>query len=69
MKTRGRTIWADQLDPRERLGLDPGVPESLARRPDVLVVGGGILGVATAVACRDAGIGSMPGRSGSFCPA
>ena len=59
MKTRGRTIWADQLDPRERLGLDPGVPESLARRPDVLVVGGGILGVATAVACRDAGIGSV----------
>jgi glycine oxidase len=69
MKTRGRTIWADQLDPRERLGLDPGVPESLARRPDVLVVGGGILGVATAVACRDAGIGSVllieAGRLGS----
>ncbi len=28
-------------------------------RPDVLVVGGGILGVATAVACRDAGLGSV----------
>jgi len=69
MHTRGRTIWADQLDPGERPRLDPGVPESLARRPDVLVVGGGMLGVATAVACRDAGIGSVllieAGRLGS----
>jgi glycine oxidase len=69
MNTRGRTIWVDQLDSRERRGLDPGVPESLARRPDVLVVGGGMLGVATAVACRDAGIGSVllveAGRLGS----
>lgn len=69
MNTRGRTIWTDQLDPPERPGLDPGVPESLARRPDVLVVGGGMLGVATAVACRDAGIGSVllieAGRLGS----
>jgi len=59
MNTRGRRIWTDQLNPRERPGLDPGVPEPLARRPDVLVVGGGMLGVATAVACRDAGIGSV----------
>jgi glycine oxidase len=69
MHTRGRTIWADRLDPRERAGLDPGVPGSLMRRPDVLVVGGGMLGVATAVACRDAGIGSVllieAGRLGS----
>ena len=55
----GRTVWIDQLDPWERSVLDPGVPEALPRRPDVLVVGGGILGVATAVACRDAGAGSV----------
>jgi len=55
----GRTVWIDQLDPWERSVLDPGVPETLERRPDVLVVGGGILGVATAVACRDAGAGSV----------
>jgi glycine oxidase len=69
MNTRGRTIWTDQLDSGERPGLDPGVPDSLMRRPDVLVVGGGMLGVATAVACRDAGIGSVllieTGRLGS----
>jgi len=55
----GGTVWADQLEPWELSVLDPGVPERLARRPDVLVVGGGILGVATAVACRDAGAGSV----------
>lgn len=55
----GRTIWTDQLEPWELSVLDPGMPETLARRPDVLVVGGGILGVATAVACRDAGVGSV----------
>ena len=29
------------------------------RRPDVLVVGGGIVGVATALACHEAGLGSV----------
>jgi len=54
-----RAIWPDQLEPRELAQLDPGLPEQLVRRPDVLIVGGGILGVATAVACRDAGAGSV----------
>jgi NADPH-dependent 2,4-dienoyl-CoA reductase/sulfur reductase-like enzyme len=31
----------------------------LRTSPDVLVVGGGIIGVATAAACRDAGVGSL----------
>lgn len=31
----------------------------MERRPDVLVVGGGILGVATAVSCQEAGLGSV----------
>jgi len=55
----GRAVWADQLEPGELSVLDPGMPETLERRPDVLVVGGGILGAATAVACRDAGAGSV----------
>jgi len=55
----GGTVWTDQLEPGELSVLDPGMPETLARRPDVLVVGGGILGVATAVACRDAGAGTV----------
>jgi glycine oxidase len=59
MMTSGRTIWVDQLDAEELSALDPGLPEALERRPDVLVVGGGIIGVATAAACRDAGIGSV----------
>jgi glycine oxidase len=66
---RGATIWTDQLEPGELSALDPGVPETLDRRPDVLVVGGGILGVSVAVACRDAGAGSVllieAGRLGS----
>jgi glycine oxidase len=56
---RDEPVWADQLEPDELARLSPGVPEQLARHPDVLVVGGGILGVATAVACQDAGAGSV----------
>jgi len=66
---RGATIWTVQLEPGELAALDPGVPETLQRRPDVLVVGGGMLGVCAAVACRDAGAGSVvlieAGRLGS----
>jgi glycine oxidase len=65
----GEAIWTGQLRPAERRALDPGVPETLDRRPDVLVVGGGMLGVSAAVACRAAGIGSVllieAGRLGS----
>jgi glycine/D-amino acid oxidase-like deaminating enzyme len=57
--TTGRTIWVDQLDPQEVAALDPGLDKRWPRRPDVLVVGGGIVGVATATACRDAGLGSV----------
>jgi glycine oxidase len=56
---RGLAVWTDQLEPGELSALDPGVPETLERRPDVLVVGGGILGVSVAVACREAGAGSV----------
>jgi glycine/D-amino acid oxidase-like deaminating enzyme len=65
----GIAVWRDELTPAERaqLGREPGViPEP---RPDVLVVGGGIAGVATAAACHEAGLGSVllieAGRLGS----
>jgi glycine oxidase len=53
------TVWADGLDPADRGVLDPGVPGDLDRRPDVLVVGGGVIGLATAVFCRRAGLGRV----------
>jgi glycine oxidase len=62
-------VWRDRLTTQERaqLGRGPGVIEQ--RRPDVLVVGGGIAGVATAAACHAAGLGSVllieAGRLGS----
>ena len=54
----GRTIWADQLQRTRAIGLWPG-RDALERQPDVLVVGGGIVGVATALACHQAGIGRV----------
>jgi glycine oxidase len=57
--TSSRPVWIDHLNVEELSALDPGVPAGFERRPDVLVVGGGIIGVATAVACRDAGLGSV----------
>lgn len=47
-------MWWDLVSSADRAVLDPGVPETLDRTPDVLVVGGGILGVATAAACERA---------------
>src|SRR5436305_78104 len=52
-------VWTDELTGADRAALSPGVPADLPRRPDVLVVGGGVVGLATAVACRDAGLGSV----------
>jgi glycine oxidase len=52
-------LWAETLEPAERAALDPGTPDGLDRRPDVLVVGGGVIGLATAVFCRRAGLGRV----------
>src|SRR5256885_9071106 len=52
-------LWADALTPADHAALTPGVPDRLDRRPDVLVVGGGVVGLATAVACREAGLGRV----------
>jgi len=51
-------LWADQLDEYEVRALDPG-PGTLNHRPDVLVVGGGMVGVAVALACHRASLGSV----------
>jgi glycine oxidase len=50
------TVWDAGLSDDDRRALDPGVPDELDRTPDVLVVGGGVIGLATAVFCRRAGI-------------
>lgn len=55
----GTPVWLDQLDAGERAALRPGVPASLDRRPDVLVVGGGAQGLAAAMACRARGLGRV----------
>src|SRR5262249_51168866 len=55
----GTPVWFDQLDAGERAALRPGVPASLDRRPDVLVVGGGAQGLAAAMACRARGLGRV----------
>ncbi len=58
MTTR-HSLWRDLLDDKDVRALDPGVPDRLPRTPDVLVVGGGIVGVATAVSCQRAGLGTV----------
>jgi glycine oxidase len=65
----GQAIWRDHLTSSQLavLGSNPGVVE--LARPDILVVGGGMLGVATAAAASAAGLGSVQlidaGRLGS----
>ncbi len=54
-----RAAWWDQLTASERAGLGRGAGVIAAQRPDVLVIGGGIAGVATAAACQEAGLGTV----------
>jgi glycine oxidase len=51
--------WADELLAEDQATIDPGISEDLPPRPDVAIVGGGILGAATAAACAEAGVGSV----------
>jgi glycine/D-amino acid oxidase-like deaminating enzyme len=53
------TVWASTVDAADQAALDPGIPAHLDRHPDVLVVGGGVIGLATAVFCRHAGVGRV----------
>ena len=52
-------VWRDQLTAPERALLGRADQDVIGSRPDVLVVGGGILGVSTAAACVAAGLGSV----------
>ncbi|HYU38977.1 MAG TPA: FAD-binding oxidoreductase [Acidimicrobiia bacterium] len=58
MSTLPRAPWRDQLDETDRRHLERR-DHSDDRSPDVLVVGGGIVGVCTAVACQRAGLGGV----------
>ncbi|MCL2395342.1 MAG: FAD-binding oxidoreductase [Acidimicrobiaceae bacterium] len=58
MPATGERFWEVGLDPTERTVLEAGHGD-LDLAPDVLVVGGGILGVATALASQEAGLGSV----------
>ena len=52
-------VWLDTIDDADRAALEPGIPDGLPRTADVLVVGGGLVGLATAFACHDAGLGRI----------
>ncbi len=52
-------FWRDQLTADERATLGRRDPDVAGARPDVLVVGGGILGVSTAAACVEADLGNV----------
>ncbi len=62
-------VWRDRLTEQERAQLGRGAGVISERHPDILVVGGGIAGVATAAACQAAGLGTVllieAGRLGS----
>jgi len=52
-------VWRDQLTAAERAALGRGHGSIPDPCPDILVVGGGIMGITTAAACHDAGLGSV----------
>jgi glycine oxidase len=52
-------VWRDTAGDAVLAALEPGVPPDLDRRPDVLVVGGGIVGLTTAALCSRAGLGRV----------
>jgi glycine oxidase len=53
------TIWRDQLTAAQKAMLGRDAGKIADPRPDVLVIGGGILGVAIAAAVHGAGLGSV----------
>jgi glycine oxidase len=53
------TVWRATAGDAVLAALEPGVPSDLDRRPDVLVVGGGVVGLATAALCTRAGLGRV----------
>jgi glycine oxidase len=59
MTAASHAVWGDLLGSEDVAALDPGLPDGFGRRPDVLVIGGGIVGVTVAVACQQAGLGQV----------
>jgi glycine oxidase len=55
----GHAVWLDQLTDDERALLGRGAGTIPEPRPDILIVGGGIAGAATAAAFHEAGLGSV----------
>jgi glycine/D-amino acid oxidase-like deaminating enzyme len=55
----GEAVWRDTAGADALAALTPGIPTELDRRPDVLVVGGGAVGLATAALCVRAGLGRV----------
>ena len=51
--------WYSALTPAEQAALDPGIPANLSRSPEVLVVGGGAVGLGVGAMCRRAGISDV----------
>ena len=56
---RREPLWGETAGAEVVAALDPGIPSDLDRTPDVLVVGGGCVGLATAAQCRRAGLGGV----------
>ena len=55
----GLSVWDADAEGVALQVLNPGVRHVFSARPDVLVVGGGTIGLATAVMCRRAGLGEV----------
>jgi glycine oxidase len=56
VKGAGRPVWDDTAPPEDLRALDPGLPDPWPTTPDVLVVGGGVIGLAVAASCAGAGM-------------
>ncbi len=54
-----RTLWQDTVPDPDSAALEPGRPASLGSTCDVLVVGGGVIGLGVAAMCRRAGFGRV----------
>lgn len=52
-------IWQSLLSETERRSLSPGVPAAWPKRPDVLIVGGGLIGLSTAWFLSKLGAGGV----------
>lgn len=56
MSGPGRPVWDDLASPDDLAALDPPRPNAWDPAPDVLVIGGGVIGLAVAAFCRRDGM-------------